>query len=46
MLDSELVNIQSQHAMMNEGILQRSRKIDELQKKINEVEVFGHHSTA
>ncbi|XP_077166795.1 structural maintenance of chromosomes protein 1B isoform X2 [Paroedura picta] len=38
MLKSELVNIQSQHEMLNEGVLQRARQIDELQKKINEVE--------
>ncbi|KAL8194482.1 UNVERIFIED_CONTAM: hypothetical protein K2H54_021365 [Gekko kuhli] len=37
-MESELVNIQSQHEMLNEGVLQRARKIDELQKKINEVE--------
>nr|XP_056718566.1 structural maintenance of chromosomes protein 1B [Euleptes europaea] len=37
-LESELVNIQSQHAMLNEGVLQRAKKIDELQRKINEVE--------
>ncbi|XP_066488241.1 structural maintenance of chromosomes protein 1B [Tiliqua scincoides] len=38
MLDSELVNIQSQHVMMNEGVFQRAGKMDELQKKINAVE--------
>ncbi|XP_060110293.1 structural maintenance of chromosomes protein 1B isoform X4 [Heteronotia binoei] len=37
-LESELVNMHSQHEMLNEGVLQRARKIDELQKKINEVE--------
>ncbi|XP_054856412.1 structural maintenance of chromosomes protein 1B isoform X2 [Eublepharis macularius] len=37
-LESELVNIQSQHAMLNEGVSQRARKIDELQRKINEEE--------
>ncbi|KAJ7329449.1 hypothetical protein JRQ81_015623 [Phrynocephalus forsythii] len=43
MLESELVNIQSQCAMQNEGIVQRDEKIDELQKEINEVEdgIFG-----
>ncbi|XP_007437635.1 structural maintenance of chromosomes protein 1B [Python bivittatus] len=38
MLESEMVNIQSQHAMLNEGVLQRTEKMNELQKKINEVE--------
>ncbi|XP_053110843.1 structural maintenance of chromosomes protein 1B isoform X2 [Hemicordylus capensis] len=38
MLESELLNIQSQHAMLNEGVLQRAEKMDALQKKINEVE--------
>ncbi|XP_042323440.1 structural maintenance of chromosomes protein 1B isoform X3 [Sceloporus undulatus] len=38
MLESEVVNIQSQCSMLNEGVLQRTAKIDELQKKINEVE--------
>ncbi|XP_078250289.1 structural maintenance of chromosomes protein 1B isoform X4 [Pogona vitticeps] len=38
MLESELINIQSQCSMQNEGIMQRAGKIDELQKAINEVE--------
>ncbi|KAF7237699.1 Structural maintenance of chromosomes protein 1B [Varanus komodoensis] len=38
MLESELVNIKSQCAMLNEGVLQRAGSMDELQKKINEVE--------
>ncbi|XP_069719730.1 structural maintenance of chromosomes protein 1B [Phaenicophaeus curvirostris] len=37
-LESELVNIKSQHDMLNEGIAQRKEKIEEFQKKINEVE--------
>ncbi|XP_070611368.1 structural maintenance of chromosomes protein 1B isoform X2 [Erythrolamprus reginae] len=43
MLESEMVNIQSQYTMLNEGVLQRTEKINELKKKINEVEdnVFG-----
>ncbi|XP_039197341.1 structural maintenance of chromosomes protein 1B isoform X3 [Crotalus tigris] len=38
MLESELVNIQSQYTMLNEGVLQRTEKTNELKKKINEVE--------
>ncbi|XP_061438406.1 structural maintenance of chromosomes protein 1B isoform X3 [Rhineura floridana] len=38
MLESELVNTQSQHAMLNEGVLQRATKMDELQKKMHKVE--------
>ncbi|XP_065426137.1 structural maintenance of chromosomes protein 1B isoform X4 [Chrysemys picta bellii] len=37
-LESELVNIKSQYAMLNEGLLQRTEKIEEFQKKMNEVE--------
>ncbi|XP_010001319.1 PREDICTED: structural maintenance of chromosomes protein 1B [Chaetura pelagica] len=37
-LESELVNIDSQHNMLNEGIAQRNEKIEEFQKKINEAE--------
>ncbi|NXU89573.1 SMC1B protein, partial [Xiphorhynchus elegans] len=37
-LESELVNIESQYDMLNEGIAQRKRKIEEFQTKINEVE--------
>ncbi|KAM9388097.1 structural maintenance of chromosomes protein 1B [Phaethornis superciliosus] len=37
-LESELVNIQSQHDMLNEGVAQRKEKIEEFQKKINEAE--------
>ncbi|XP_075756091.1 structural maintenance of chromosomes protein 1B isoform X2 [Pelodiscus sinensis] len=37
-LESELVNIKSQHAMLNKGLLQRAEKIEEFQKKINEIE--------
>lgn len=37
MLESELVNIQSQYTMLNEGVLQRTEKTNELQKQINEV---------
>ncbi|XP_038231854.1 structural maintenance of chromosomes protein 1B isoform X3 [Dermochelys coriacea] len=37
-LESELVNIKSQCAMLNEGLLQRAEKIEEFQKKMNEVE--------
>ncbi|XP_064277229.1 structural maintenance of chromosomes protein 1B isoform X2 [Passer domesticus] len=37
-LESELVNIEAQHDMLNEGIVQRKEKIEEFQKKINEVE--------
>ncbi|XP_039564045.1 structural maintenance of chromosomes protein 1B [Passer montanus] len=37
-LESELVNIEAQHDMLNEGIVQRREKIEEFQKKINEVE--------
>ncbi|XP_077786918.1 structural maintenance of chromosomes protein 1B isoform X5 [Podarcis muralis] len=38
MLESVLLNSQSEHVMLNEGVLQRAVKMDELQKKINEVE--------
>ncbi|XP_065528914.1 structural maintenance of chromosomes protein 1B isoform X5 [Lathamus discolor] len=37
-LESELVNIESQHDMLKEGVAQRREKIEEFQKKINEVE--------
>ncbi|XP_009869921.1 PREDICTED: structural maintenance of chromosomes protein 1B, partial [Apaloderma vittatum] len=37
-LESELVNTESQHDMLNEAIAQRKEKIEELQKKINEAE--------
>ncbi|NWR72799.1 SMC1B protein, partial [Centropus unirufus] len=37
-LESELVNIESQYDMLNEGVTQRKDKIEDLQKKINEVE--------
>ncbi|KAF4795036.1 Structural maintenance of chromosomes protein 1B [Turdus rufiventris] len=37
-LESELVNIEAQHDMLNEGVVQRKEKIEEFQKKINEVE--------
>ncbi|XP_063010004.1 structural maintenance of chromosomes protein 1B [Melospiza melodia melodia] len=37
-LESELVNIEAQHDMLNEGIVQRKEKIEEFQKKINKVE--------
>ncbi|XP_010177096.1 PREDICTED: structural maintenance of chromosomes protein 1B-like, partial [Mesitornis unicolor] len=37
-LEIEVVNIESQHKMLNEGIAQRKEKIEELQKKINEAE--------
>ncbi|KAM4782961.1 structural maintenance of chromosomes protein 1B isoform 3-T3 [Cyanocitta cristata] len=37
-LESELVNIEAQYDMLNEGVVQRKEKIQEFQKKINEVE--------
>ncbi|XP_068046549.1 structural maintenance of chromosomes protein 1B isoform X2 [Anomalospiza imberbis] len=37
-LESELVNIEAQHDMLNEGVVQRKLKIEEFQKKINKVE--------
>nr|XP_005482757.1 structural maintenance of chromosomes protein 1B [Zonotrichia albicollis] len=37
-LESELVNIEAQYDMLNEGIVQRKEKIEEFQKKINKVE--------
>ncbi|NWI52194.1 SMC1B protein, partial [Calyptomena viridis] len=37
-LESELVNIESQHDMLNEGVAQRKIKIEEFQTKINKVE--------
>ncbi|XP_075616403.1 structural maintenance of chromosomes protein 1B [Balearica regulorum gibbericeps] len=37
-LESELVNIESQHDMLNEGVAQKKEKIQEFQKKINEAE--------
>ncbi|NXL90290.1 SMC1B protein, partial [Alectura lathami] len=37
-LESELVNIESQHDMMNEGVVQRKEKMEEFQKQINEAE--------
>ncbi|XP_061214887.1 structural maintenance of chromosomes protein 1B isoform X3 [Neopsephotus bourkii] len=37
-LESELVNIESQHDMLKEGVARRKEKIEEFQKKIDEVE--------
>ncbi|XP_058708962.1 structural maintenance of chromosomes protein 1B [Poecile atricapillus] len=37
-LESELVNIEAQYDMLNEGVIQRKEKIEEFQKNINEVE--------
>ncbi|XP_063998909.1 structural maintenance of chromosomes protein 1B [Pogoniulus pusillus] len=37
-LGSELVNIESSHDMLNEGIAQRNEKMEEFQKKIDEAE--------
>ncbi|XP_064592736.1 structural maintenance of chromosomes protein 1B [Zonotrichia leucophrys gambelii] len=37
-LESELVNIEAQYDMLNEGIVQRKEKIEEFQRKINKVE--------
>ncbi|NWJ03716.1 SMC1B protein, partial [Crypturellus undulatus] len=37
-LESELMNTESQHEMLKEGVLQRKEKIEEFQKKINEAE--------
>ncbi|XP_074839796.1 structural maintenance of chromosomes protein 1B isoform X2 [Carettochelys insculpta] len=37
-LESELVNIKSRYAMLNEGLLQRAEKIEEFQKKMDELE--------
>ncbi|XP_057282882.1 structural maintenance of chromosomes protein 1B isoform X1 [Pezoporus wallicus] len=37
-LESELVNIESQHDMLKEAVAQRKEKIEEFQKKIDEVE--------
>ncbi|KAL2309734.1 hypothetical protein Nmel_005958 [Mimus melanotis] len=37
-LESELVNIEAQYDMLNEGVVLRKQKIEEFQKKINEVE--------
>ncbi|XP_009978457.1 PREDICTED: structural maintenance of chromosomes protein 1B [Tauraco erythrolophus] len=37
-LESELVNIESQHDMLNEGVAERKEKMEEFQKKINEAE--------
>ncbi|NXG71311.1 SMC1B protein, partial [Baryphthengus martii] len=37
-LESELLNIESQHDMLNEGVAHRKEKIEEFQKKINETE--------
>uniref|UniRef100_A0A8C0U9X2 Structural maintenance of chromosomes 1B n=1 Tax=Cyanistes caeruleus TaxID=156563 RepID=A0A8C0U9X2_CYACU len=37
-LESELVNIEAQYDMLNEGVVQRKEKIEEFQKNINEVE--------
>ncbi|XP_005040151.1 PREDICTED: structural maintenance of chromosomes protein 1B isoform X1 [Ficedula albicollis] len=39
-LESELVNIEAQHDMLNEGIVQRKEKIEEFQEKINKVEDY------
>ncbi|XP_026545534.1 structural maintenance of chromosomes protein 1B [Notechis scutatus] len=38
MLESEMVNTQSQCTMLNDGVLQRTENMNELKKKINEVE--------
>ncbi|XP_042745906.1 structural maintenance of chromosomes protein 1B isoform X1 [Lagopus leucura] len=37
-LESELVNTESQHDMIKEGVVQRKLKLEELQKQINEAE--------
>ncbi|XP_021248699.1 structural maintenance of chromosomes protein 1B isoform X2 [Numida meleagris] len=37
-LESELVNTESQHEMINEGVVQRKIKMEEFQKQINEAE--------
>ncbi|XP_075572912.1 structural maintenance of chromosomes protein 1B [Pelecanus crispus] len=37
-LESELVNIESQHDMLNEAVAQRKEKIEEFQEKINQAE--------
>ncbi|XP_021385652.1 structural maintenance of chromosomes protein 1B [Lonchura striata] len=37
-LQSELLNIEAQHDMLNEGVVQRKLKIEEFQEKINKVE--------
>ncbi|NXX26229.1 SMC1B protein, partial [Nicator chloris] len=37
-LESELLNIEAQHDMLKEGVVQRKEKIEDFQKKINEVE--------
>ncbi|NXD15322.1 SMC1B protein, partial [Nothocercus nigrocapillus] len=36
-LESELINTESQHEMLKEAVLRRKEKIEEFQKKINEV---------
>nr|XP_002187833.4 structural maintenance of chromosomes protein 1B [Taeniopygia guttata] len=37
-LQSELLNVEAQYDMLNEGVVQRKQKIEEFQKKINKVE--------
>ncbi|NWX13848.1 SMC1B protein, partial [Aegotheles bennettii] len=37
-LESELVNIEAQHEMLNEGVARRKLEIEEFRKKINEAE--------
>ncbi|NXW62343.1 SMC1B protein, partial [Eurystomus gularis] len=37
-LESELLNVESQYDMLNEGVAQRKEKIEEFQKRINEAE--------
>ncbi|XP_002187833.5 structural maintenance of chromosomes protein 1B [Taeniopygia guttata] len=37
-LQSELLNVEAQYDMLNEGVVQRKLKIEEFQKKINKVE--------
>ncbi|XP_025969786.1 structural maintenance of chromosomes protein 1B [Dromaius novaehollandiae] len=37
-LESELINVESQHDMLKERVLQRKEKIEEFQKRINEAE--------
>ncbi|XP_009510627.1 structural maintenance of chromosomes protein 1B [Phalacrocorax carbo] len=37
-MESELINIESQYDMLNEGVAQRKEKIEEFQKRINEAE--------
>uniref|UniRef100_A0A8D0HNM1 Structural maintenance of chromosomes 1B n=1 Tax=Sphenodon punctatus TaxID=8508 RepID=A0A8D0HNM1_SPHPU len=37
-LESELLNVKSHYVMINEGVLQRAKKVEDFQKKMNEVE--------